>query len=278
MNEPDRRRPTGPVLRCASVDTTSAPDGAAIAFDDQGTGRPTVLVHGITESRRAWDPVLPGLVARGRVVRIDMRGHGDSERRPPYDAVTMAGDVRAVVDALALEDPLVVGHSMGGVVVSAYGGLGHPARGIVNVDQPLELSGFKAALEPIRPMLEGDEAGFREAIGVVFGVLDGALPAPERARLDALSSPEQDVVLGVWGTVFDHSVDELDALVEELLAGLRVPYLSVHGSDPGVAYVEWLLAQVANTRVEVWPDHGHYPHLVDPARFVQRIDQFDGGL
>ena len=61
-------------------------------------------------------------------------------------------------------------------------------------------------------------------------------------------------------------------------AGIRVPYLSVHGSDPGVAYVEWLLARVANTRVEVWPDHGHYPHLVDPARFVERIDQFDGGL
>ena len=42
--------------------------------------------------------------------------------------------------------------------------------------------------------------------------------------------------------------------------------------------MEWLLAQVANARVEVWPDHGHYPHLVDPAHFVERLDQFDGGL
>lgn len=256
----------------------STADGAVIAFEEHGGGRPIVLLHGITESRRAWDPVLDGLAAHARVVGIDLRGHGASERRPPYDAVTMAGDVRAVVDALDLETPLVVGHSMGGVVASAYGGLGHPARGLVNIDQPLELGGFKAALDPIRPVLEGDEAGFREAVAMVFGVLDGPLPATERARLDAIASPEQDVVLGVWGTVLDHSTEELDAMVLELLAGLRSPYLAIHGSDPGVAYVEWFLARVTNARIEVWPEHGHYPHLVDPAHFVARVEQFDGGL
>jgi pimeloyl-ACP methyl ester carboxylesterase len=148
----------------------------------------------------------------------------------------------------------------------------------VNVDQPLALAGFKEALDPIRPMLEGDDAGFREAVALVFGVLDGPLPTAERARLDAIATPEQDVVLGVWGAVLDHSADELDAMVEELLAGLRAPYLEIRGSDPGAAYVEWLLARVANARVEVWRDHGHYPHLVDPAHFVERIDQFDGGI
>jgi pimeloyl-ACP methyl ester carboxylesterase len=256
----------------------TAPDGARLAYDDRGAGPPLVLVHGITECRAAWDPVTDGLAERWRVVRVDARGHGESERRPPYDAVTLAGDLATVVAALDLDAPLVVGHSMGGVVVSAYGGLGHPARGIVVVDQPLELGGFKAALDPIRPLLEGDDAEFRQAVSLVFEVLDGPLPPGERARLDALSSPEREVVLGVWGTVFEHSESELDAMVSELLGGLRVPFLAIHGSDPGVAYVEWLLARVANARVEVWPDTGHYPHLVDPARFVERLDQFDGGL
>ena len=113
----------------------------------------------------------------------------------------------------------------------------------------------------------------------MFGVLDGPLPAAERARLDALASPEQDVVLGVWGAVFDSSADELDAMVEELLAGIRVPYLAIHGSDPGRRVrASGCSRASANARVEVWPDHGHYPHLVDPARFVERLDQFDGGL
>ena len=167
---------------------------------------------------------------------------------------------------------------MGGVIVSAYGGAGHPARGIVNVDQPMALGAFKAALEPLIPMLQGDDASFREAVSTVFAVLDGALPAVERARLDALARPEQAVVLGVWSQVFELAAVELDARAAELLSGIRVPYLAIHGSDPGVEYVHWLLGIVTNARVEVWPDTGHYPHLVDPARFAQRLDQFDGGL
>lgn len=252
-------------------------DGATISWAEGGTGRDLVLVHGITESRHAWDPVIRGLESKWRVVNVDMRGHGESDRRPPYDAITMATDLATVVAGLGLEEPLMVGHSMGGVIVSAYAGLGHPARGVVNVDQSMALGGFKAALEPLVPMLH-DPATFADAVATVFAVLDGPLPASERERLNALASPEQDVVLGVWSTVFESSAEALDALAAELLSGIRVPYLAVHGSDPGVDYVEWLLEFVANARVEVWPDTGHYPHLVDPARWYERLDQFDGGL
>ena len=253
-------------------------DGTALAYAQSGSGRDLVLVHGITENHRAWDPVAVGLAAQWRVTAVDVRGHGESARRPPYDPVTCALDLAVVVDALGLVEPLMVGHSMGGVIVSAYGGAGYSSRGIVNVDQPMALGGFKDALTPLQPMLEGDDASFRAAIAIVFGVLDGALPEADRARLDALAAPEQAVVLGVWEQVFTHSADELDALAAQLLSGIRVPYLAIHGSDPGVEYVQWLLGAIANARVEVWPDVGHYPQLVDPERFVQRLDQFDGGL
>lgn len=258
--------------------TVRTADGARLAYEQAGKGRDLVLVHGITESRRAWDPVLAGLESRWRVTAVDVRGHGESERRAPYDAVTFASDLATIVETLDLDRPLMVGHSMGGVIVSAYGGAGYPARGIVNVDQPMALGAFKAALEPLIPMLQGDDASFREAVSTVFAVLDGPLPAAERARLDALASPEQAVVLGVWSQVFELAADELDALAAELLRGIRVPYLAIHGSDPGVEYVQWLLGIVTNACVEVWPDTGHYPHLVDPERFGQRLDQFDGGL
>jgi pimeloyl-ACP methyl ester carboxylesterase len=255
--------------------TTVVPDGATIAFDVQGDGPALVLVHGITEARGAWDPITDALASRWRVVRVDVRGHGASDRRPPYDPVTMAGDVRAVVDALALDPPLLVGHSMGGVVVSAYAGAGHPARGVVDVDQPLELAGFKDALAGIRPMLEGDDDAFRTAIDLVFSALDGPLPEAQRARLRALASPERDVVLGVWGAVLDQPIEELTPLVEELVRGIRVPYLSLHGIDPGPGYAPWLATLVPQARVEVWSECGHYPHLVDPDRFVHRLADFD---
>jgi pimeloyl-ACP methyl ester carboxylesterase len=255
--------------------TVTAPDGAAIAYDTQGTGPDLVLVHGITESRRAWDPLLPRLTGSWRVVRVDLRGHGESERRPPYGPDTMAGDVRAVVDALGVDAPLVVGHSMGGVVASFYAGLGYPARAVVDVDQPLELAGFKELVASIRPMLEGDDASFRAAMELVFGALYGPLPESERARLVALAHPEQDVVLGVWSGVLDVPAAELDALVDAGVAGIDVPFLSLHGIDPGPGYAEWLGARVRGAVVEVWPDHGHYPHLIDPDRFVARLAEFD---
>lgn len=258
--------------------TLEAPDGTTLAYTESGGGRDLVLVHGITESGRAWDPVLGALEGYWRVVNVDMRGHGASERRAPYDAMTMAADLVTVVTALGLDEPLMVGHSMGGVIVSAYGGLGHSARGIVNVDQLMALASFKGALEPLVPMLRGDRSSFRDAVAMVFSVLDGPLPLEERARLDSLSSPEPEVVLGVWDAVFENSADQLDALATELLSGIRVPYLAIHGSDPGVDYVQWLLGIVRNARVEVWPDTGHYPHLIDPERFTERLAQFDSGL
>ncbi len=265
-------------LACACVATIEAADGTVIAFEETGQGRDLVLVHGITESRRAWDPVIPHLAERWRVVAVDLRGHGDSGRQAPYDPATLATDVGAVVDHLALDEPLMVGHSLGGVVVSVYAGARLPSRGVVNVDQMLRLAAFQEALAPLEPMLRGDEASFREAVGIVFSVLDGSLPAAERERLNALSSPETEVVLGVWDPVLDASPGELDDMAVRILRGIDVPYLALHGSDPGPQYVQWLLGLVRETRLEVWPDVGHYPHLVDPERFRDRLEQFDENL
>lgn len=255
--------------------TVQAADGTPIAFSESGDGPPLVLVHGITESRHAWDPIMPALSEHWRVVAIDLRGHGDSGRQAPYDPVTMASDVNAVVADLGLDAPLMVGHSLGGVVVTAYGGAGHPARGIVNVDQPIALGAFKEALEPLTPMLRGSREEFDTAVGIIFEVLDGPLPAEERARLNALSSPEPEVVLGVWGAVFDNSAEDLDLLAADLASGIDVPYLSLHGMDPGEDYPDWLTAIVPTSTIDIWLEAGHYPHLTVPDRFVTRLNAFD---
>jgi pimeloyl-ACP methyl ester carboxylesterase len=57
-----------------------------------------------------------------------------------------------------------------------------------------------------------------------------------------------------------------------------VPYLALHGTDPGEQYVDWLHGHLPQAVVEIWPDHGHFPHLVEPARFVERVLTFDAGL
>jgi pimeloyl-ACP methyl ester carboxylesterase len=189
----------------------------------------------------------------------------------------MASDVRETVLAsgvAGVDEALLVGHSLGGIVVSAYGAM-FPTRGIVNVDQPLRLSAFKEGLSQLEPLLRGDADSFAMAIGLVFGSMAGALPAAEADRIEALRRADQSVVLGIWATVFDSTPDELDAQVDALAGGITAPYLALHGMDPGEGYAAWLTGAVPSAAYELWPDVGHYPHLVDPERFLARLAAFD---
>jgi pimeloyl-ACP methyl ester carboxylesterase len=251
-------------------------DGVSIDASEAGSGRPLVLVHGITESRRSWDPVVAPLVAAGyRVVSFDLRGHGDSSTASSYDLGSMSADLSAVIAAHELDSPLLVGHSLGGAVVSAAAASGVDCRGVVNVDQPLALAGFKAALAPLEPMLRGTSDEFDAAIGAVFEQMVGPLDERERSRISAIRQADQQVVLGVWDLVLTSTPVELDAVVDALAGSITVPYLSLHGIDPGPDYEPWLTSRISSATVEVWPDHGHYPHLVDVDRFVARIVEFD---
>jgi pimeloyl-ACP methyl ester carboxylesterase len=112
-------------------------------------------------------------------------------------------------------------------------------------------------------------------MGLVFGSLFGSLPPDEIARLTALRRADQKVVLGIWAAVFDSSPEELDAMVDALVAGITVPYLSLHDTDTGGEYANWLRTRVPTATVELWPNHGHYLHLVDSARFLKRVRSFD---
>jgi pimeloyl-ACP methyl ester carboxylesterase len=245
-----------------------------LAYDLAGEGPLLVLIHGITENRHSWDPV--SFADHYRVLRVDLRGHGESPREEPYDLPTLAADVYAVVEREgAGEPPIVVGHSMGGAVATVYGSR-YPVRAVVNVDQPLALVEMQAQVRQAAPLLRGD--GLPDFMNAMFSQLYGALDQAEVARLSALRHPEQPVVLGMWSPLLDLGPDELSALVQDTAAlPAGTPYLSLHGLDPGPAYPTWLTELIPSATVELWPDvPTHYPHLAAPARFVQRIRDFAG--
>lgn len=106
-----------------SIDT---PDGGTIHFAEKGSGRPLVLLHGVTLRHDVWAPQFHLLADRYRVVAVDLRGHGRSE--PGTDGLgleRLATDVATLLRALDLRDAVLVGHSMGGMTVMRFCG-DHP--------------------------------------------------------------------------------------------------------------------------------------------------------
>ncbi len=96
-------------------------DGRRIGYDDSGgSGVPLVLLHGFPLDRTVWDEQL-GALAGTRVIRIDLRGCGESEPDSgPALMESLAGDVAGVLDALHAERAALVGHSIGGYVALAF--------------------------------------------------------------------------------------------------------------------------------------------------------------
>ncbi len=88
-----------------------------IVYERAGEGPPLVLLHGGFVSRRTWAEQSVALERSYDVVRVDLRGHGDSGRgEGPYDVARMAQDVCAVLDHAKLERAALWGHSLGGMI------------------------------------------------------------------------------------------------------------------------------------------------------------------
>ena len=86
-----------------------------------GSGQPIVLLHGLASTSRIWDMVAPILAADYAVVALDQRGHGESAKPDGgYDFASVSADLHAFIQHLAMESPVVIGHSWGGDVALEF--------------------------------------------------------------------------------------------------------------------------------------------------------------
>jgi pimeloyl-ACP methyl ester carboxylesterase len=116
---------------------TIARNGIRLAYDDRGAGEPVmVFVHGWTCDRSFFAPQAEHFARRHRVVSVDLRGHGESDKpEGPYPIAAYADDISYLIDRLGLGKAVAVGHSMGGNIVLQLAA-SHPDRvaAIVMVD------------------------------------------------------------------------------------------------------------------------------------------------
>jgi len=92
-------------------------NGINLYVETHGTGRPLILLHGGLGSGEMFGPILPVLTERHQIITVDLQGHGrtaDIDR--PLDIRLMADDIGALIDQLGLDQPDLMGYSLGGGV------------------------------------------------------------------------------------------------------------------------------------------------------------------
>ncbi|MFI2380232.1 alpha/beta fold hydrolase [Streptomyces sp. NPDC018964] len=244
-----------------------------LAAEMHGTGHgrkpPVVLLHGLTYDRRQWGPLIGKLTAaepERQIVAFDLPGHGgspDAESCRPSD---LASELRRSIDAIGLAAPMLVGHSFGAVVATAYAAA-HPAAGVINVDQPLLAGPFARRLREVEPLLRGP--GWRDVWNEQLAAMGiDTLPAEARELVRTATTPRQELLLEYWRELLEVPSEELAELrTSEMRAivAAGASYSHVSGGDVPAPYAQWLSAVMPSVRIVSLPGGGHFPHLVHPA-------------
>ncbi|GAA2590943.1 hypothetical protein GCM10011428_60200 [Streptomyces violaceus] len=117
--------------------------------------------------------------------------------------------------------------------------------------------------------------GFADFVRTVFASLYGELDPVLVADIERRRTLDQDVFSGFWTPLLDWDADTLAAWSRRMTSlPPDVPYLSLHGTDPGGDYADWLADRIPAAVAEQAPKRTHYPHLAQPEWFVSRVHEF----
>jgi pimeloyl-ACP methyl ester carboxylesterase len=228
--------------------------------DHGGTGPAVLLLHGGGRTRRDWDPFAALLVARGyHPVALDLRGHGESGAAS-WSWRAVLADVSGVAHALGLDRPVVIGHSLGGMVAALWAADHAECPLAVNVD---------GHGNPTRPdQFVGSDDSARRGLLAFIGTAIEELPEPLAQLMG--------------------EVDALDLFA--VYRGIRAPLLVVCGVGDGTgdllpehlrapweAYRAWVWRELAAVADEV-PQFsvaslptGHDVHREDPEGLLRLV-------
>ena len=110
------------------IDGTFTRDGTSLHFRGEGEGSPVVLVHGVGGSLNNWNKVAETLCDSYRVIRLDLRGHGQSSKEhKSYSLGAFVADIVGLADELGIDSFHLVGHSLGGMIAQ-HAAIHYPER------------------------------------------------------------------------------------------------------------------------------------------------------
>jgi pimeloyl-ACP methyl ester carboxylesterase len=258
------------------VQSRTLSTGVTLEYAERGSasGMPVVLLHGVTDSWRSFEHLLPYFPSTIRAIAVTLRGHGDSSRpETGYRYAEMAADVRALLDTLGISAAVIVGHSMGASVAQQLAA-DHPTR----VAGLVLIGSFSDGNAAVREFYEKEIAALADPVPVAFArgfqesTLVATLPA---GQLDTFVGESLKLPAHVWKSLFRGFVDTPCPCRQ--LGDMATPTLLIWGDRD--AYIsradqDALLAAIPGSRLVVYPGTGHAVHWEEPRRTATDIVSF----
>jgi pimeloyl-ACP methyl ester carboxylesterase len=266
--------------------------GQTVTYHRAGRGPLVLLVHGITSSSRTWREVIPRLWDDHELLAPDLLGHGTSAKpRGDYSLGAYASGIRDLLLALDLPRATVVGHSLGGGIAMQFayqfpelverlvlvdsGGLGR------EVSLLLRAATLPGA-EVVVPLLASRTS--RVAGRLAGGLLSGLGRQRSSADVQGLAegfaslrdASARRAFLHTARSVIDTRGQRVDAR-DRLYLSAELPTLLVWGAEDPIiplAHGERAHELMPGSRLEVFPDAGHFPFNDDPDQFAEVLRDF----
>ncbi|WGS48517.1 alpha/beta hydrolase [Paraburkholderia sp. D15] len=262
--------------------TVTSKDGVKLAVQESGNpdGTPVIFIHGLLGSRLNWDAQVQSPELRQhRIITYDLRGHGLSDKpsgaEPYRDGRHWADDLDAVIQGSHAKKPVVIGWSLGGVVISNYLATygDRDIAGAVYVDGVVELAPGQIVDHPEvyrdmnSPDLKTHLDGERTFIGLCFN------HRPDAETFDRLLA---NGAMASWD--MQREIPTMTVFAAEGLGKARVPLLFIYGGHDALVDTPTTLARATalNPRIEskVYPNAGHASFMEEPDRFNRDLARF----
>ncbi|HEU5297285.1 MAG TPA: alpha/beta hydrolase [Burkholderiaceae bacterium] len=257
--------------------TITLANGVRLEVAEKGPrgGTPVVMLHGITDSRRSFDPIWEHLPTDWHAIAVSQRGHGESDKRQTqYSTIDFADDIALLADMLDLSPMVLVGHSMGSsVALQLAGDRPDLVRAVVGIGT-FASYGNKAEL---RAFVEGDVAQLQDpvpdAIAREFQTSTLANPI-DAAMLEVFVRESRKVPARIWRAAFD------GLLADRFCAGIptiQVPVLLAWGDADAYAPrddQDLLRSSLPKSQLLVYEHVGHALHWEQPLRFANDLADF----
>jgi len=257
-------------------------DAVQLYYEEEGQGQPIIFIHGVWMSGRFFHKQLPYFGQNYHAIALDMRGHGRSAHfHSGHTMNTYAQDVHAFIKGKGLTDVVLVGWSMGGLVMLDYFrqfGAENIKAGVL-IDQgasDFKWPDWESGLFDLPTLAYIMSAVQTDRTTMVKGMIPTMFKeAPPESEVKWMLAEYLRVPESIASAVFfDQSLQDY----RQELSDITVPVLIIFGGDENKAVPnsagEHLQQNIPNARLVIFEDSSHCPFLEETDRFNQEVDQF----